>query len=63
MNIRLMIEGAKSLVVQRPYPRVRTVEETHYLVWRSVGQALYGAMGNYEQEQEEEKEKHSTNFR
>ena len=59
MNIRLIAEGAKSLVVQRPYPRVRTAEETHYLVWISVGQALYDAIGEYEQEQEKEK-KHST---
>ena len=53
-----MAEGARSLIIPRAFPRVKSEEEIHYLVWDSVGRALYNAIGDYEQEQEEEK--HST---
>ena len=61
MNIKLMAKGAKSLVIPRAYPRPKSVEEIHYLVWNSVGRALHDAIGNYEQEQKEKE--HSTSSR
>ena len=56
-----MAEGARSLIIPRAFPRVKSEEEIHYLVWDSVGRALYNAIEDYEQEQEEEK--HSTQSR
>ena len=50
-----MAEGARSLIIPRALPRAKSNEEIHYLVWNSVGRALYNAIGSYEQEQEEEK--------
>ena len=61
MNIKLMTKGAKSLVIPRAYPRPKSAEELHYLVWNSVGRALYDAIGDYEQEQEEKE--HSASSR
>ena len=55
MNIRRITEEAKSLIILREFPRIRTVEQKHCLIWRSIGQALYDAMGSYEQEQKEKK--------
>ena len=62
MNIKLMAKGAKSLIIPRAYPRPKSAEEIHYLVWNSVGRALHDAIGDYEQQEQKEKE-HSASSR